>query len=192
MCLSGLALVALGIVCIAYPVSTLLSLSWLLGLIFFVGGCSQFAAWANMRHFMSQSGLMFFSALLQVIAGLLMLFRPEPMASALPWLFAFWLLVEGINLSLSSLDFKQVRMRYWWVLMCAGIVAACFGLWGLVNPNVGTTAIAVLVGVGIILDGVSQWVKVYIANKAEDRLKMVHKRFRDSLREIEDAVAEEL
>ncbi len=50
MCLSGIVLVALGIMCICYPGSTLLSLAWVLGLIFFIGGCTQMAAWAAMRR----------------------------------------------------------------------------------------------------------------------------------------------
>ncbi|MBQ7191969.1 MAG: DUF308 domain-containing protein [Paludibacteraceae bacterium] len=36
--------------CICYPGSTLLSLAWVLGLIFFIGGCTQMAAWAAMRR----------------------------------------------------------------------------------------------------------------------------------------------
>ena len=85
MCLAGIALVALGVLCIMYPGETLLSLAWLFGLIFFVGGCTQMAAWASTRWFMPRSGLMFFSALLEILLGCLMVFHPAPVMLALPF-----------------------------------------------------------------------------------------------------------
>ena len=116
MCLAGIALVALGVLCIMYPGETLLSLAWLFGLIFFVGGCTQMAAWASTRWFMPRSGLMFFSALLEILLGCLMVFHPAPVMLALPFIFAFWLIFEGVDMAIGSFDFKLVGFRNWWVL----------------------------------------------------------------------------
>ena len=160
MCLAGVALVALGVMCILYPGSTLLSLAWVFGLMFFLGGCTEMAAWSATRGFIPMSGLMFLSALLQIILGAIMLFHPAPLMMALPFIFAFWLLFEGINLAISSFDFKRVGFRRWWIVCCFGVLAACFGVYCLVNPNVSVETIAWIVGLGIILDGVGNWVKV--------------------------------
>lgn len=191
-CLAGAALVVLGILCIIYPVSTLVSLSWAIGLVFFVAGCSSMGAWASLRRFIPQSGLMFFSALLDIILGCLIIFHPEPVIIALPFIFAFWVLFEGINLAISSFDFKRVGFKQWWIILCFGIVAACFGVWGLANPNASVEAIAILVGVGIILDGVGNWVRVAVISKAEKQLTRLSNRFRTALKEIEDATFEEV
>jgi len=192
MCLGGIALVALGVLCIKYPGGTLLSLAWLFGLIFFLGGCTQMAAWAATRRFIPRSGLMFFSALLQIILGCLMLFHPAPMMAALPFLFAFWLLFEGIDIAISSFDFKVVGFRRWWILCCLGVLAACFGAYCLFNPNVSVETIAWLVGLGIILDGVSNWVKILVINKMEKRFSRLGDRFRAAVKEIEDIDWEEV
>ena len=188
MCLGGIALVALGVLCIIYPGNTLLSLSWLFGLIFFLGGCSQMAAWATIRRFMPMSGLMFFAALLQIILGCIMVFNPAPLMVALPFLFAFWLLFEGVNLAISSFDFKRVGFRKWWCICCFGILAACFGAYCLFNPKAGAETIAWLVGVGVIIDGIGNWVKVAIINKVEKRFVKLH----DRLIEVEDVTWEDV
>ena len=188
MCLSGVALVALGVLCIMYPGSTLFSLSWLFGLFFFLGGCTQMAAWSATRRFMPLSGLSFFSALLQIILGCVMVFHPAPVMLALPFIFAFWLLFEGIDLAISSFDFKRVGFRSWWCVCCFGVLAACFGVYCLLNPNISVEAIAWIVGLGIIIDGVGNWVKVFIVNKVENRFV----KLRDRLREVEDITWEDV
>ena len=192
MCLAGVALVALGVLCIMYPGETLLSLAWLFGLIFFVGGCTQMAAWSSTHRFLPRSGLMFFSALLQIILGCLMVFHPAPVMVALPFLFAFWLLFEGIDMSIASFDFKLVGFRRWWIVCCLGVLMAAFGIYCLVNPNVSVEAIAWIVGLGIILDGVGNWIKVFVINKIEKRLTGLGDRFRAAVNEVIDIPFEEV
>lgn len=58
MCIAGVALVALGVMCILCPGTTLLSLAWVFGLMFFFGGCTEKAAWSATRGFIPMSGLM--------------------------------------------------------------------------------------------------------------------------------------
>ena len=186
MCLAGVALVALGVLCIIYPVSTLLSLSWLIGLIILVAGCSGMGAWARLHRFIPQSGLMFFSSLLQIILGVLLVFNPAPVALALPFIFAFWVLFEGIDIAIGSFDFKRIGFRRWWILCSLGILTACLGVWALCNPDTGASIIAILVGVGIIVDGIGYWIKLAVINKAEARLTRLGDRFRDAFKEVED------
>ena len=188
MCIAGVALVALGVMCILCPGTTLLSLAWVFGLMFFLGGCTEMAAWSATRGLIPMSGLMFFSALLQIILGAVMVFHPAPLMVALPFIFAFWLLFEGINLAISSFDFKRVGFRRWWIVCCFGVLAACFGVYCLVNPNVSAETITWVVGLGIILDGIGNWVKVAVVNKVEKRFVRLH----DRLREVTDIDWEEV
>ena len=117
-----------------------------------------------------------------------MVFHPAPLMVALPFIFAFWLLFEGINLAISSFDFKRVGFRRWWIVCCFGVLAACFGVYCLVNPNVSAETIAWIVGLGIILDGIGNWVKVAVVNKVEKRFVKLH----DRLREVTDIDWEEV
>ena len=186
MCLSGIALVALGVLCIIYPGATLLSLAWLIALLFYLGGCSQMAFWARARKIIPHSGLVFLSALLQIILGCMMLFTPQPTMIVLPFIFAFWLLFEGVNLAITAVDIKRVGFRKWWVLFCIGLVAAAFGVCCLFYPNVSVETIAVLVGIGIILSGVGYWVRVALVNKVEKRFVGLADRIQAAIKEIEN------
>ena len=188
MCLAGVALVALGVCVIKNPGTTLLSLAWVFGLLLGISGAMQLDVWRNIRGFMPRSGMVFFSALLQLILGIILFCNPAPLAVALPFIFAFWLIFEGISIAISSVDFRLVGFRRWWIICCFGVLAACFGIYCLVNPNVSVETIAWIVGLGIILDGIGYFVKVVVVNKVEKRFVRLH----DRLREVTDIDWEEV
>ncbi len=192
MCLAGVALVALGVICIAYPLNTLISMAWVLGFVFFAAGCSSIGAWSKLRQFVPQSGALLFAGILQVLLGVLLAFNPAPLAIALPFIFALWLIMEGISLAVSASDFKQIGFSYWWVPCCIGIIAACFGFYTLVNPAAGAEALVWIIGIGIMLDGIGYWVKVALINKTEKKFTRVHDQFKKSLKDIVDAEYEEI
>lgn len=177
MCLAGIALVALGIVCLVNTGSTLLSLAWLLGLFFLVAGCCEFAAWGKLHLILPQSGLLFLSAMLQVLMGIFFIIHPVSLAAALPFVFAFVILFEGVRIAIESFDFKQVGFRYWWIMLLFGLLAAAFGVYGFFQPAVSATTLTILVSLGIVLAGVGYWVQVAGINRFEKRLKQLHDRF---------------
>jgi len=177
MCLAGIALVALGVVCLIYPSSTMLSLAWVLGLIFLVAGCCEFAAWGKLHTFLPQSGLLFLSALLQVLMGIFCLVHPLSLAAALPFIFAFVVIFEGISIAVESFDFKQVGFRHWWLMLLFGILATAFGVYGLFQPIASATTLTVLVSLGIMLAGVGYWVRVAAINRFQKKLKQLHDHF---------------
>lgn len=177
MCIAGIALVALGVVCLVNSGTTLLSLAWLLGLFFLVAGCCEFAAWGKLHRILPQSGLLFLSALLQVLMGIFFIINPVSLAAALPFVFAFMVLFEGVRIAIESFDFKQVGFRYWWLMLLFGLVATAFGIYGFFQPAVSATTLTVLVSLGVMLAGVAYWVQVAGINRFEKRLKQLHDRF---------------
>ena len=56
MGITGVALVALGIICISSPISTVISMAWILGIITLVSGISTLLNWFNLRKYFPQSG----------------------------------------------------------------------------------------------------------------------------------------
>lgn len=177
MCLAGIALVALGVVCLVNTGNTLLSLAWLLGIIFLVSGCCEFAAWGKLHLILPQSGLLFLSALLQVLLGVFCIINPVTLATALPFVFAFFVLFEGVRIAIESFDFKQVGLSWWWVMLLFGIVATAFGVYGFFQPAVSAATLTILVSLGIILAGVGYWIQVAGINRFEKKLKRLRSRF---------------
>lgn len=189
MCLAGVSLVALGVLCIIYPGSTLLTLAWAFGLMLVVSGCSTFGAWATLRAINPFGGLTFLAALLQVILGIMLFINPAPLAAALPFIFAFWVMYEGISLLVDSFSYKRLGFSKWWVLCLLSVLVICAGCYGLFcDPAASAVTIAWLVGLGIIFDGIGYWVKVAAVNKVEKRLHKIS----DRIKEIEDVAWEDV
>ena len=186
MCLAGIALVVLGVLCIMYPGSTLLSLAWAFGLMLIVTGCSTFGAWATLRHVNPFNGLTFLAALMQVFLGIVLIINPAPLAVALPFIFAFWVMYEGIGLMVDSFNYKRLGWDKWWVLCLLSVLIICAGCDGLFcNPAASAATLAWLVGLGIILDGVGSWLKVAAVNRVEKRLHKISDRIQQVL-DVED------
>lgn len=183
MCLAGVALVALGVLCIMYPGDTIISLAWVLGIMLVVSGCSSFGAWATFRAINPYSGLTFLAALMQVVLGILLIINPAPLALALPFIFAFWVLYEGIGLLVDSINYKRLGWSKWWALCLLSILIIAAGIYGLFcNPIASAKTLAWLVGLGIILDGVGNWIKVAAVNRVEKKLH----RIADNIRQVID------
>ena len=186
MCLAGIALVVLGVLCIMYPGSTLLSLAWAFGLMLIVTGCSTFGAWATLRHVNPFNGLTFLAALMQVFLGIVLIINPAPLAVALPFIFAFWVMYEGIGLMVDSFNYKRLGWDKWWVLCLLSVLIICAGCYGLFcNPAASAATLAWLVGLGIILDGVGSWLKVAAVNRVEKRFHKISDRIQQVL-DVED------
>lgn len=186
LCLGGCALVVLGVLCIMYPGDTLVSLAWAFGLTLIVAGCGTFGTWAALRRINPFSGLTFLTAQLQVFLGILLIINPAPLAIALPFVFAFWVLYEGLSLMLDSFNYKRLGFGKWWVLCLFGLLVMCAGFYGFFyNPSASAQTIAWIVGIAIILDGVGNWIKVAAYNKVERRLTKLSDRLKQVL-DIED------
>ena len=189
MCLAGVALVALGVLCIVYPGNTIVSLAWAFGLMLFVSGCSTFGAWATLRRINPFSGLTFLAGLMQVLLGIVLFANPAPLAVALPFVFAFWVMYEGINVLMDSINYKRLGFGKWWLLCLLGvlvIVAGCYGMF--CNPAASAKTLAWLVGLGIIFDGITYWIRVAAVNRVQKKLHKLADRFR----EVEDVEWEEV
>ena len=141
--ISGILLIALGVVCIANPGGTLLTAAWLLGLLTLVSGISTLVFTFRTQRFMPNSGT-------RMLSGLFI-----PTMEALPFVFAFWVMMDGIILAVQSFDFKKFGFSAWWAILLLGIAGAVLGFLGLREPVISGTVLSTLIGIGIIVNGIA-------------------------------------
>ena len=67
MGITGAAFAALGIICILKPMSTLVSLAWILGLLTLISGIATLLNWFNLKGYFPQSGSILLSSILQIL-----------------------------------------------------------------------------------------------------------------------------
>jgi len=171
MGITGAALVTLGIICIAKPLATVISLAWVIGLVTLISGIATFLNWTNLRRYFPQSGSIFLSSMMQILLGVIFLRHDLALAAILPLMFAFFLIFEGINLAIRSADYRKIGFRLWWVNLVLGLAAAVLGFLSLSTPGVGGMTLSTFVGIGLIVIGSVYFVALSAVNRFERRLQ---------------------
>ena len=165
--ITGVLLVALGIVCICNPGATVISLALTIGIMTLASGISTIINWARLKYFLPTGNLLL-SGILQVIIGLLFINYNLVVAAALPFVFSCWICAEGIILAIRSFDFKKFYFKSWWVLLILGIITAAIGICCLINPiEIGGSVMTYFIGAAIIMMGVIDLVALIEFNKIE-------------------------
>ena len=171
LAIAGIALIALGVVCICYPAETLFASAWLLGCIVLFSGIFTLVFTFRTQKFLPNSGTRMLSGLLQIFLGVFFLCNNPAVAISLPVVFAFWVMVEGITLFIESFDFKKFGFGNWWCICLLGLIGAVLGILGLMHPGITAGTLAVLIGIAIILHGVCYIVALFGINKFEKNVK---------------------
>ena len=175
LAVAGVLLVALGVVCICKPASTLFTAAWLIGCFTLFAGIAKLVFTFKTQAFLPNSGSRMLSGLLQVIIGIIFLGNNIFVAFSLPVIFAMWVLIEGVLIAVQSFDYKQVGFPSWWVILLLGIAGAVLGVLGLKNPDVTAATLSTLFGIGIIALGAAYLFALCGINKFEKRVDEVRK-----------------
>ena len=179
--ISGILLVALGILCIAKPAATLFATAWLIGCFTLFSGISRLVFTFRTERFMPNSGTRMLSALLQILIGVLFLCNNIFVAISIPIVFAMWVLVEGITIFVLSFDFKKVGFSSWWTLLILGILVAALGVLGLYYVEATGNIVAILIGVGIIGMGVAYLVAFSGIYKFDKEIAKINNNIKDMM-----------
>ncbi len=183
ICIAGVLLVILGVVCIANPAETLFSTAWLIGLFTLLSGIFEMVFTIDTQRFMPNSGTRMLSAILQIILGFIFLSGKLFLAASLPFIFAAWVMVEGVIIAVRSFDYKSVGFSYWWCIFILGIASVVLGCLGLRNPDVAGRTLSTLIGIGIIANGLAYLVGIAGLNRFEKKVNGVREAIRDAIKE---------
>lgn len=153
--ISGVLLIVAGVACLANPGSALTSVSVLLGLVMLVSGIVDIVIFAAGHSYMIGAGWFLVDGILTVLLSLFILCNKVFTAMTLPFIFGMWLIFSGITKFVNSFDLQRLGVRGWGWFTALGIVLAMVGFISFLSPFAGAVAIAVMVGVFLILQGIS-------------------------------------
>ena len=170
LCVAGLLLIILGVVCIAKPDITLVSAAWVLGCFTLIAGVSKLIFTFKTQAFLPNSGTRALSAILDIFFGCFFLFNILGTAVSLPVVFAIWVMIEGVVIAVQSFDYKRVGFPMWWVLLLLGAGAAVLGYFGLKNLDVTAGVLSAIIGIAIIANGVAYILAVVGMTRFEKRI----------------------
>jgi len=149
----GIVLVFLGLVSIGSPMVGGLTVEWLVSILLIVGGFFRIILAFRAKSW--GSGLLaFFCGLVTLACGVLMMVRPIIGLTALTLLLAIYFLVEGFFQIILAFNWKPLK-GWGWTLF-SGITSLALGyLIYSQYPLSGAWAIGILVGVNLVMVGIS-------------------------------------
>ena len=182
LCVAGILLIVLGVLCICKPDITLLSAAWILGCLTLISGIAKMVFTFKTQAFLPNSGTRMLSAVLDIFFGCFFLFNILGTAVALPVVFALWVMIQGVIIAIQSFDYKKVGFPQWWAILILGIAGAVLGFIGLRHLDVTAMTLSTLIGLAIIFLGLAYILAVAGVNRFEKDVKEVRKSVVDALK----------
>jgi uncharacterized membrane protein HdeD (DUF308 family) len=145
--LVGVLSVAAGIIVLAEPGISLVTLSVVVGIFVLVDGIFEIAA--SISREAENRELLAILGVLSVIAGVILVRHPIAGVVAAALLIGIWLIAVGIVRFATA--FERPRNRLWQIVL--GLLESIAGIVIVASPDIGVATLAILVGIAFILRG---------------------------------------
>ena len=152
--IQGVILAALGLLAIGAPFLATVVVVKLAGWLFLIGGVVGLASLFTGRQ-VPGSFWSFLSAIVSILAGIYILYRPLSGMLSLTLVLAAFFFAQGITQIFASLSHRRVLKSWGWVLL-SGIVDLILG--GIIMsgwPETSAWVLGILVGVNLFMFGVA-------------------------------------
>jgi uncharacterized membrane protein HdeD (DUF308 family) len=147
--LTGVLSVVAGVIILFKPSSSLATLAVIAGIFLLVDGILEMVS--SFMRGTTNRGLVALIGVLSAIVGVLLIRHPVGGVAAVALLIGIWLIAVGVTRFATA--FEERDHRVWHAI--AGIVELIAGIVIVSNPDIGFATLALLVGIGFILNGVS-------------------------------------
>ena len=162
----GVFIIIGGVYCFMAPAATYMSLAWLLGIVMVADGIANIVPWFQLRKVGSSNGWALFGAILSIVFGIALLGSYAARFAVdlfFAYMIAIWLIATGvirIGFSLQMRKYSQDIQpqsigERWWFSLIIGILVVIAGVMCLFNPTIAAVSMGMLIGISIILTGVS-------------------------------------
>jgi uncharacterized membrane protein HdeD (DUF308 family) len=147
LALVGLLSVVAGVVILFKPGDSLATLAVIAGIFLLVDGILELASSFSRRT--ANRGMVAVFGVITAVVGVLLIRHPIGGVAAVALLIGLWLIAVGVIRFVTAFD--EWEHRGWHAL--AGVLELIAGIVIVANPNIGFATLAVLVGIGFILNG---------------------------------------
>jgi uncharacterized membrane protein HdeD (DUF308 family) len=169
--ITAVLLIALGVVCIFNPGAGFVSAAWLMGLFILASGISSLIFGLRAQAFLPNAGSTTLLAILQIIVGLMLATNILASQIALIAVFAMWVMFEGVSLAVLSIDYKNGGYDRWWVMLLLGVCSILLGFLAIRKPESTGAFLGILLGLGILANGIVRIVAFFGLKRIENRLR---------------------
>ncbi len=162
----GVLVIIGGVWCLMTPGATYLSLAWLLGIVMVADGIANIVTWFQLRKMGHSNGWALAGAIVSIVLGVVVLGSSAAQLAVdlfLAYMLAVWLIISGIARIFFGWRMRQATRiaqvqivgHSWWAPFILGILLAIVGVLSLFNPTALMLATGMMIGLAIIVSGVS-------------------------------------
>lgn len=148
---TAVALIVLGMLCVAMPLAASVAIDLLLGWLLVLGGAVKLAHAFAVRSWKGFA-LQLLSALLFLIVGFLLVTQPLQGVLTLTLLLAALLIIEGVFKIVTAIGLRPAPV-WSWVLFSGVVTLVLGGLIGAQWPSSAEWVIGLLVGIDLLFSG---------------------------------------
>ncbi len=159
---------AVGVLLLIDPIAFTSAIVRIFGIVLCVLGVLNIMSYFKLAPEMGSMSMSFTKGLVQVIAGVFCIFRPEWLANAFPLLavaYGLGILVVGLIKLQWSVDILRVNGRYWFIPGIGGISSVIFAVVIILNPFTTTAVLWMFAGISLIVEAVIDAVSTIMANR---------------------------
>ncbi|WP_110685681.1 HdeD family acid-resistance protein [Salinicola aestuarinus] len=150
----GVIAVIFGLIAIFRPLGAIAALTWIMGLLALAEGVATLYMVATTYQGAGRRWLLAYGVI-SLLFGLLALFDPLSLASALLVLVGLWLIIAGVYRLLLGLRLRRGVPGEGWTVL-SGVLALLLGILLVVSPLSGLVATALWIGIVALLYGIIQ------------------------------------
>lgn len=166
--LFGIMIIVDGVICLALPGLTFLTLGYVIGVGMLLDGIGRIINWYQMDRGTEQSGWVLVSAIISLIFGVILMGSDAmqlAMDAFIVYMAITWLIALGILRISHALRIRKLRNnirdfkadtpfgRNWWIALIFGILLIACGIIGMFAPATIIGTIGTLIGISMIISG---------------------------------------
>lgn len=154
---SSLLCILIGIVFAIWPEIVANAANYILGGIILIVGIVYLAIsfWSKQRNFLTGFGIIF--SVVLIVIGVFMLLKPEFVLSLFPMIVGGIIIIHGIIDLKRSIELASLKYKLWWIALIIAVATIGLGVLLVFNPFSAVTLAFRIIGVILIVDGVSDF-----------------------------------
>lgn len=148
------ALCILGVLLIVYPTISAKALCCILGGVLTVYGIIKMVGYFSKDLYRLAFQYDLASGALITVLGVIMLVIPDGVISVTHTVIGILILADGLFKIQIAIDAKRFGVSRWWLIAAAAILTGVVGLLLILHPFAGAAAAMILMGVGLLAEGI--------------------------------------
>lgn len=187
--LSSLGLIILGVLLIIQSEATIITISYIVGAILIAIGLLAMIRYTKRFEDPLRNELDIVYGLVCIILGILVITNPQAIASIIPFITGFIIIINSAAKLQYSIELKREKDSLWKTTMILSLITIICGLVLIFNPFKGAILLTRIVGILIIIYALLDIISTITIRRT---LKRIHKEIEEKIEEadvVEDMTA---